>query len=148
MDIIVITYQRLNFLRVLLDELVNNTKYPYRLIIIDNGSTDGTREWIEKMFEKGKIWKYLFNGKNEMLSESFQIGLELVESELFITTQDDIIPPKLSPCWLTQMVEIIREKPKLVAITMDYVNEGFHRYLAQRYGKKRAKAMIVKKEGI
>ena len=143
-DIIVITYQRLNYLKILFNELSRNTEYPYRLIVIDNGSIDGTREWIEKMYKKGKIWKYLFNKENEMLSESFQMGLELVESELFITTQDDIIPPKLSPCWLTQMVELMKEKPKLIAITMDYVNEGIYRYLTQRYGKKRA-ASIVKK---
>lgn len=134
-DIIILTYQRLYFLKEVIDEIKNRTIYPYRLIVVDNGSTDGTREWIQEMYKQGKIWKYVFTKENLFMTEAFTKGLELVESKYFITTQDDLVPPKVSPCWLTQEVQLLDKHKEFVSISMNYGNRSFFKYLRQKYGK-------------
>ena len=100
-DILVLTYNRLRYFKTFVKFLYLSTDYPFRLIVIDNGSTDGTREYIVELRKQGKIWKYLFNEKNLPLAAAFTEGFKLVESELFITAPDDIIPPLgKKPSWL------------------------------------------------
>ncbi len=134
-DIIILTFQRFHYLREVIDEIGLRTKMPYRLIVVDNGSTDGTREWIEKMHEEGKIWKYVFTEKNEFMTEAFNKGVKLVESKYFITTQDDIVPPQVNPCWLTQIVGMMDEYPEYDSISMNFGNCSFFRFLRKKYGQ-------------
>ncbi len=121
------------FLKEIIDELERKTKYPYRLIVVDNGSIDGTREWIKKMYKDGKIWKYVFTKKNEFMTDAYAKAFKCVESEYFITTQDDILPPN-GPCWLTQMVRLIRKYPEVTSISRSYCNVEFYKYIKRKYG--------------
>ena len=134
-DIIILTFQRKYYLKEVLDEIEARTSYPYRLIIIDNGSTDGTRQLIEEMHRRGKIWRYIFTNRNLFMTDAFNRGLGLVESEYFITTQDDIVPPKVEPCWLTQIVNMIEKNKEYSSISMNYGNCSFFRFLRKKYGK-------------
>lgn len=89
------------------------TKYPFRLIVVDNGSMDGSKEWLLEMKEKGLIWKTVFNTENKPLAEAFNEGLKEVESELCVTSANDMmVPYTKSPygedvCWLTMLVASI-----------------------------------------
>jgi len=103
-DILVLTYNRIKYFETFVEELYKNTDYPFRLIVIDNGSTDGTRELILDLTHTGKIWQWVFTNNNLLMAEAFNEGFKLVESELFITVADDMIAPKIKPCWLTIFV--------------------------------------------
>lgn len=48
LSICVPTYNSLEYLKIFYKGLRKNTKIPYQLIIHDNGSTDGTLDWIEE----------------------------------------------------------------------------------------------------
>lgn len=105
-DIIVITFNRIKYLKIFIELLFLSTNYPFRLIVVDNGSTDGTREFILKMKKDGLVWKHLFNEKNMPMAAAFTEGFKLVESELFITVADDITPPLFKkPDWLSVFVK-------------------------------------------
>ena len=78
-----------------------STDYPFRLIVVDNGSIDGTRQYIQDLRKEGKVWKFLFTDKNLPMAAAFTAGFELVESELFITVADDMVPALgKKPSWL------------------------------------------------
>jgi len=136
-DIILLTYQRLKFLKETIDEIEKRTQYPYRLIVVDNGSTDGTREWLKELEWDGRIWKYVFMKENCFMAESYARGFEEVESEYFIVTQDDIVPPKVKPCWLTRMVKAIENNKEYTSISMYCGNGSFNKYMKRKYGKSR-----------
>jgi len=140
-DIIIITYERKYYLFQTIDQIIRDTKYPYRLIVVDNGSTDGTREWIKEQHKNGLIWKYIFSKENTVMNVAFKKGLKEVESKLFITNADDIPPPsKLEPCWLTYLVNLFNENyPEFFAIGFDFSNISFLKYLTRKYGKARYK---------
>lgn len=133
-DIIILTYHRLPYLKELVWMIKERTEYPYRLIVVDNRSRDGTKRWIKKMHRKGEIWKYVFMKRNEYMTNAFAEGFKKVESDLFIVTQDDVIPPETKPCWLTRMVELIKNNKEYVSISMGYRNISFERHLCEQFG--------------
>lgn len=92
-DILVVTYNRIKYFKSFVKLLKLSTNYPYRLIVVDNGSADGTREWILEKEKEGIVWKHVFNSSNLPLARAFSEGFKEVESELFLTTADDITPP-------------------------------------------------------
>lgn len=46
--IVIVTYNRLDKLKKTLEAYDNQTMYPYELIVVDNFSTDGTKEYLKK----------------------------------------------------------------------------------------------------
>ena len=101
-DIIVVTYNRIKYIKIFIEFLYLFTNYPFRIIVVDNGSSDGTRDLILKLEKDGLIWKHVFNNKNLKLAAAQTKGFNEVESELFVVVDDDMIPPQWKEiCWLT-----------------------------------------------
>lgn len=103
-DIFFLTYNRLAYLKTTIKFLYLSTKVPFRLFIIDNGSTDGSREYILELEKQGKVYKHLFNEENQPLAKAYTSCFEKFRNELnefIITAPDDIIPPiTLKHDWL------------------------------------------------
>lgn len=100
-DIIVVTYNRINYFKTFVYFLFASTLYPFRLIVVDNGSTDGTREHVLELEKEGRVWKHVFTKENMPLARAFTEGFKVVESELFVTVADDmVINPELKHDWL------------------------------------------------
>jgi len=60
----VVTYNRKDLLRECLNSLLAQTRKPDSIIIIDNNSTDGTKEMVEKEFLKNPIFDYVRLNEN------------------------------------------------------------------------------------
>lgn len=104
-SIIVVTYNRLEYFKTFVEFLHLFTEYPFVLIVVDNGSTDGTREEIIKLKQQGLINDYIFNKENLKLAAAFTEGYKIVQTELFVTVADDMIPPMFKkPDWLSVLV--------------------------------------------
>ncbi len=100
-DIIVVTYNRIEYFKTFVEFLYTFTKTPFRLIVVDNGSMDGTRELILDLEKKDIVWKHVFNNKNLKLAAAQTEGFKCVESDLFIVVDDDMTPPLFKDfCWL------------------------------------------------
>jgi len=111
-----------------------STDYPFRLIIIDNGSTDGTRKYILELERQGKVWKHLFNQENMPLAAALTVGFKLVESELFITAPDDIVPPiGRNPSWLEIFIAKMNQDDSIGCINM-VGSRCVHDKFVKRYG--------------
>jgi len=118
-SILMVTYERDYFLKRVIDKIYERTRYPYRLFVIDNNSkTDGTRHLIKHLKKLGKVFEHVFLDKNDGLPQALNAGFPHVQSEYFITTQDDLIPPDLQPGWLERLVHLIEKYPEYGAICM------------------------------
>ena len=71
-SVIIPTYNRLNFLKAAVDSVLDQEFKDFELIIIDDGSTDGTPEWIPRLQEP--CIRYLWQ-KNQGVSAARNKGI-------------------------------------------------------------------------
>lgn len=90
MDICVVTYNRLAYLKNCVWSIIASTKIPYRLIVISDNSTDGTTEWLNEMKHHGKIDEVIINSENLGSPKTINKVIEFSKSKLVAVISDDI----------------------------------------------------------
>jgi GT2 family glycosyltransferase len=113
-SIMLICYNRLELTKQTLDSFFQTTKSPYRLIIVDNGSKDGTSEYLQKL----EVPKYCkgytthFNAENKGISIGRNQALLLADQfkdKYLATIDNDVILPIN---WLQKCIDIIATNQK------------------------------------
>jgi len=115
LDIFITTYLRQAYTEKTINYLHERTKYDFRLFVIDNGGND---EVIAEAIKQGKIFLALKASSNMGIHAAWNIALSLAESDYFITSDNDIFVPDLTPDWLTQMVKFMDDRPDYGAISL------------------------------
>ena len=90
LDICIVTYNRLEYLKLCVWSVLASTSTKYRLFVISDNSTDGTNEWLLEMKELGKIDEVILNSENLGSAESFNRVIRATSSDYFVMTCDDI----------------------------------------------------------
>ncbi len=62
-------------------EFINSTKYKTKVLIVNDGSNDGSKEIIEKLCKKNSYFESISFKKNNGLSSALKAGFDLCESE-------------------------------------------------------------------
>lgn len=132
-DIVIGTYNRLPYLLNTLGMLSVRTHTPYRLHIIDDGSTDGNTDYL---FEN---WKYNHNQLISCLllrSESRGVAANLIaakgitQSDIVVFTDDDVLCPDVEPDWLARGLAALEADESLGALGLNdpssNINERRH----------------------
>ena len=93
------TFNKLSFLEVVLDELIQNRKADEEIIVIDGGSNDGTPEYLNSLKTKGDIDFYL-SEKDKGESHGFNKGFLLAKGRLIkvVTDDDAFFHPVIQKC--------------------------------------------------
>ncbi|MGV7223971.1 MAG: glycosyltransferase [Nitrospinales bacterium] len=114
-SLVMFTYNRIEYTREALDTLIKNTDYPFDLYIVDNYSTDGTREWLEtfRLEYPDRIKDIRFNPTNEGLPGPTNDFWSRVDSELIGKVDNDTLVP---PGWLERLVEAHQKIPELAVV--------------------------------
>jgi GT2 family glycosyltransferase len=121
-SVVVCTYNGRKTIRECLDGLVN-LRYPnFEIIVIDDGSTDGTADIV------GKYDVRLVQTENRGLSQARNLGLELATGEIVAYTDDDAYPDSH---WLHYLAHTFRTTdfaavggPNLPPLGEDFVAEA------------------------
>lgn len=102
--IVMITLNGVGHIRPAIHAIVKNTRYPYKLIIVDGGSTDGTKELCNEyavLYPNVEVHHI----KNEGPLKAINYGLKIAAPLDVYLTHDDVIHPKLyRKDWLTEFV--------------------------------------------
>jgi len=139
-DIVILTYNRLSYFKRMLESLISNTDYPYRLIVVDNASDDKNMiEYLKKQLLGGFINKLIINDKNYIL-KGWHYGLSEISSPFFALSDPDIVLPESRPCWLTQLVDSISRHPEVVRIGLSLDTQD----VPDCWTKKQAKRLCFK----
>ena len=113
-DIIMLTCNRVDNSRVTVNQLYKRLKTPFRLIVVDDESIDGTVEWLKEMQDKGLLEFY--SPKSSNICQAYNEGFKHVKSDYFITMQDDITVPDLEPCVIQQLMALMEKYPDSASI--------------------------------
>lgn len=110
-SIIVLTYNNLKINKICIDSIRHNTAYPnYELIIVDNLSTDGTREYLEQLENADTNIKIILNNTNKGFAGGNNIGIEASAGDYVLLLNNDTI---VTRGWLTAMTKHLENNPKL-----------------------------------
>ena len=117
-DISFVCWNRPQFTRWSLQSIYENTKYPHRVIVIDNGSEPTMQMQLAEMKYNGWIDQLILLDKNYGLETAKHLVMEFVDSEpYFVSTDNDILAYKYEPqCWLERLVWLMDNHPEYAAI--------------------------------
>ncbi|HUL43491.1 MAG TPA: glycosyltransferase family A protein [Bacteroidota bacterium] len=94
-SVIVPTYNRLELLKKTLESLLSQNYEGFEIIVVNDGSTDGTHEFLSRLSRESRI-RYVCQ-PNSGLAASRRAGLEIARGRYVAFTDDDCVTP---PDWL------------------------------------------------
>ena len=112
-DIIVPVWDELNFTKNCINELKAHTKYPYRLIIIDNGSQDPTKVYLESLKESSAECLLIRNNTNLGFVKAINQGFKISTLPYVCLLNNDT---RVTKNWLTNLINTIETAPRNVGI--------------------------------
>lgn len=120
--IVLITYNRLAYTKRTLRALWDTIELPYYLVISDNNSTDGTREYLEKLVPRHRADKVILNPDNYYPGKATNIGWaeglkEYPEATHLMRLDNDM---HLARGWDTTAEEYFKKIPELGQLGLDH----------------------------
>ena len=132
--VVLVTFNRLKNLKVTLDKYVNQNKLPKYIVVVDNASTDGTREYLNEWKKKniqGIEKKVITANRNLGGSGGFALGIEegcKLDCDYIFLADDDAVPEENMLSELERQSKRIPDK-KIAALCTAIYNYDKHEYM-------------------
>jgi GT2 family glycosyltransferase len=105
-SVVVVTYNGLSFNRLCLESVLADGEGDFELIVVDNHSEDGTRDYLTKLAASDARVRTLFNGHNAGFAPACNQGLALARGEHLVLLNNDTMVP---PGWLPRLLGHLRD---------------------------------------
>ncbi|MCJ7827965.1 glycosyltransferase family 2 protein [Patescibacteria group bacterium] len=92
-SIVITSWNGLSLLKKNLAQVLAAVDKDTELIVVDNGSTDGSVEWIEKNFSKSEV-RVVSLSRNFGFGPACNLGVDQTSSELVVLLNNDVIPER------------------------------------------------------
>ncbi|HOP95248.1 MAG TPA: glycosyltransferase [Dictyoglomaceae bacterium] len=90
-SVIIPTYNRKKLLGIILPQILDQDfSLSYEIIVSDDGSSDGTREWIEEYLKKFPNLKYIYSSERKGPAHARNLALESSQGKLIVFIDSDI----------------------------------------------------------
>jgi len=110
-SIIVLNWNGRELTRDCLQSIREETDYPeYEVIVVDNGSTDGSQEMVKKEFPWARL---IENPRNLGFARGNNQGMEAAIGEYYYLLNNDTF---VTRGWLTEAVAVMESDPKIAAV--------------------------------
>ena len=106
-SIVVPCYNEINSIGIIIEKLHNVfSKYDYEIIIVDDHSNDGSKEFIIKNFSKMKHHLLIFNSRNCGKGYSLNLGFQKTTGDIICIQDADL---EYDPNDLLPMIKLVSE---------------------------------------
>lgn len=130
------TWNRLELTRQTLKSVFANTTVPFRLIVVDNGSTDGTRDFLKDLPQDHPLlqsYDFIFNDRNMGVAggrnQGMKLSVEKYNDDWMAILDNDVEVPNR---WLAEAQDIMNANRQLF---IGVNAEGVKYPLIKRCGK-------------
>lgn len=156
-SIIIPCYNQIEYTRLCLKNIFQYSRPPFELIMVDNGSHDGTTEYLRALAHKKPEVRVIHNPVNLGYAVACNQGLAAATGEFMVVMNNDIL---VSERWLEGLVGPAAEHPYfgIVGPRTNYVTgcqlvrdvpygeddfEGFHRFAEECRERNRGKGFFA-----
>jgi GT2 family glycosyltransferase len=134
-DLIFITYNRLAYTKLALPALLGDSTEEFSLIIWDNASTDGTKDFLSSVNDP-RIVKKVFNKENLGLRGAVNYLLSKSSADLVGIVPNDLL---VTPGWTRPLAQAHADVPEFGLLGCwhlgkEFFDESRARHKIQRYG--------------
>ena len=109
-DIIICVHNAYIDVKNCIESVFKNTKEPYKIIIIDDGSSEETENYLIKIYENNKNVKLFRNNNPKGYTYAANIGLKESNADYRILLNSDTI---VTDGWLDKMIECQKSNEKI-----------------------------------
>jgi GT2 family glycosyltransferase len=102
--IVILNWNGIDHLKKFLDIVVkNSSSRDSEIVIADNGSTDGSVDWIEKYFSHVRLIRL---GKNYGFAGGYNLALQQIDAKYYVLLNSDI---EVTPGWIEPLVSFMEK---------------------------------------
>lgn len=113
-SIVVVTYHNLALTKKCLDSVLARTEWPrLEVVVVDNGSTDGTPEYLRAMAERHPDLRLILNPDNKGFAAANNQGLAVAGGEYLVLLNNDTVVPR---GWLSGLVRHLHSDARIGAL--------------------------------
>jgi len=103
-SIIIVSFNNLQYLKPCIESIFEYSNYPnIEVIAVDNGSMDGSAEYLKGEKEEGRI-EAILNPKNFGFAKANNQGIQLSSGEYIILLNDDVI---VTQNWISRLISYL-----------------------------------------
>jgi len=107
-SIIIVTYNNLKFTKLCINSIFSKTLYPnFEIVVVDNNSTDGTREYLEILAARNSNVTLVLNNANEGFARANNKGIAASAGEYLIFLNNDTI---VTSGWITRLLRHLADE--------------------------------------
>lgn len=107
-SIVILTYNELECTRQCLESIGRNTPQPHEIILVDNGSTDGTLPFLREYCRGGDHLSLVENGRNLGFAAGCNIGMRQSRGDRILLLNNDVV---VTRDWLSGLLECLDREP-------------------------------------
>lgn len=107
-SIIILTWNQLEYTKECLEAIALHTSGPYELIIVDNGSDDGTVPWLQEQARSDARLRLTLNRENRGFAAGCNQGLAMAQGDWLLLLNNDVV---VTANWLEGLLECHRTNP-------------------------------------
>ncbi len=119
LDVIVLTYNRANYLKIMLESLCNQTATGFNIKVLNNASTDNTVEVVNSFIQKypNRNISIITNEKNLGNPGNFKRSQEIAQNEYTAIFHDD---DAIHPEYINTAMQLFKKHPEASICTCNY----------------------------
>ena len=115
-SVVILNHNGLRHLKDALPSILRTNYSNYEIILVDNGSSDRSVEFVRRNFPSVKIVR---SKRNLGAAGGYNLGISNTKGKYVTTLNNDI---EVDPEWLQPLVKIMEESPDVAAVDAKYLN--------------------------
>jgi GT2 family glycosyltransferase/glycosyltransferase involved in cell wall biosynthesis/Flp pilus assembly protein TadD len=109
-SVIILTFNALEYTRRCVDSIQRNTAYPYEIVFVENGSTDGTKEYLRNLVEENPNYQIIDNETNVGFSAGNNQGAQAARGKFLLMLNNDVL---VGEGWLENLVSALEQDERI-----------------------------------